>query len=325
MPIRKRTALVDQRISRSQLDGASDPQQLLELQHALANPSKTASAPSSIERSNMLGLGASTVEEPVQQKERAEAPKTADPAVPPQTQPILQPPPSEEAPTFQRSVSPEEPIFERPVSPEEPPFERPVSPDEPPFERPVSPDEPPFKRPVSPDEPPFQPPIDRSRGSDRVASPAPSIPSSFRDRPRSGAATPREDDIDSSTASILDSMDQSAPADEQPLSGGLGGLKRNTSAEVSRLRGPRGARGPRPAPGRVMSGQGIPPSASAPEPQPEATPAENERSGGVGVPGDYAPRRGKGATSAGAVSDLRVSVCRAHSSSVINPKVASVL
>lgn len=38
MPVRKRTALVDQRISRSRLSGETNPQDLLEAQHALTNP-----------------------------------------------------------------------------------------------------------------------------------------------------------------------------------------------------------------------------------------------------------------------------------------------
>ena len=39
---------------------------------------------------------------------------------------------------------------------------------------------------------------------------------------------------------------------------GASGLKRATSGETSRLRGPRGARGPRPAPGRVSSSTAVP-------------------------------------------------------------------
>ena len=291
--MRKRTVLVDQRISRSSLNEGSDLQQLLEQQHALTNPGKATSPPSSMGRASALELGANTSQEMSQQAERAEPTRTVSPVAPPKTEPESYPPASTEVPTFQRPISPEEPLFERPNSP-----------DEPPFTRPESPDEPPFKRPVSPDEPAFQPPMGNNRGSERVGSPVPSKPSSFRDRPRSGAATPKEEDLGSSTASVLDYLDQSAPAEDQPIGSGLGGLKRNTSAEVSRLRGPRGARGPRPAPGRVMSGQGIPPpTAAEPEPEHEVpVSGESERSGGVGVPGDYAPRRGKGTTSAGAVS-----------------------
>ena len=67
MPIRKRTALVDQRISRSRLSAETNPQDLLEAQHALTNPRRpispipenkalpdVSSAPAPV---NALGLG----------------------------------------------------------------------------------------------------------------------------------------------------------------------------------------------------------------------------------------------------------------------------
>lgn len=43
MPVRKRTALVDQRISRSRLSAETSPQELLEAQHALTNPRRAIS------------------------------------------------------------------------------------------------------------------------------------------------------------------------------------------------------------------------------------------------------------------------------------------
>lgn len=43
MPFRKRTALVDQRISRSRLSIEANPQELLEAQHALTNPRRAIS------------------------------------------------------------------------------------------------------------------------------------------------------------------------------------------------------------------------------------------------------------------------------------------
>jgi hypothetical protein len=64
MPIRKRTALVDQRISRSRLSGETNPQDLLEAQHALTNPRRPISPipenkvlPVSSPTVNALGLG----------------------------------------------------------------------------------------------------------------------------------------------------------------------------------------------------------------------------------------------------------------------------
>lgn len=66
MPVRKRTALVDQRISRSHLSIEANPQELLEAQHALTNPrraispipeTKAVGQPSSEPSVSALGLG----------------------------------------------------------------------------------------------------------------------------------------------------------------------------------------------------------------------------------------------------------------------------
>ena len=66
MPVRKRTALVDQRISRSRLSIEANPQELLEAQHALTNPrraispipeTKAVGQPSSEPSVSALGLG----------------------------------------------------------------------------------------------------------------------------------------------------------------------------------------------------------------------------------------------------------------------------
>jgi hypothetical protein len=65
-----------------------------------------------------------------------------------------------------------------------------------------------------------------------------------------------EDDVLSPTAAILDQMESYAPTEDTPVVTGTAGLKRAQSGEVSRLRGPRGARGPRPLPGRVPSHSG---------------------------------------------------------------------
>lgn len=137
--------------------------------------------------------------------------------------------------------------------------------------------------PVPPDVPSTGPaPLDAAEES--IVSPAGPSDDNATAKDNNDENSPTE----STTASILDSFDP--PTEDQPVASGTG-LKRNTSAEVSRLRGPRGARGPRPAPTRVVS-------TTAPE---EPLPTPTERSGGVGVAGDYAPKRGKGATSAGAV------------------------
>lgn len=61
MPVRKRTALVDQRISRSRLSAETSPQELLEAQHALTNPRRAIS--------------------PIPEGKPVEAPSTAPPTV----------------------------------------------------------------------------------------------------------------------------------------------------------------------------------------------------------------------------------------------------
>lgn len=290
MPTRKRTALVDQRISRSQLNGGSDPQQLLEQQHALAHPGKGDTPPSSASRSSVLSLGAPVAEEPEEHFETPaeeiagmNLPKEDTMAMGKQVDRNSIPSRTATPPSFREAASSPPPTFK------EPPASPPRAQSPPPtFREPASSPPPSFREPAA------SPP--------RISSP----PARFQEPSRSGAATPVLDDVNSPTASILDSMMEHNP-DEQPVGGGGGGLKRNTSAEVSRLRGPRGARGPRPAPGRVVSGMGSPAVAAPVEPTPETSPTtnqpqENERGGGVGVAGDYAPRKGKGATSAGAVS-----------------------
>lgn len=252
LPVRKRTALVDQRISRSRLGEEMDPQQLLEQQHALAHPSIPLKAPA-------LGLGTSIHDEPAEQIDRVQPPIENTSAA--------AEPPAVSSQTLDKGKAPERDSF--------------------------------------------SPPAD-TNGRSQPRAPTivtngevGDVPPDFAE-PRSGASTPtfREDDNNSPTASILDSMEQTA--EDQPVAGAVVGLKRNTSAEVSRLRGPRGARGPRPAPGRIVSGVSTPPPIAEPEVEaPASAPVsapEQERGGGVGVPGDYAPRKGKAGTSAGAVS-----------------------
>ncbi|RXK38051.1 hypothetical protein M231_04721 [Tremella mesenterica] len=63
---------------------------------------------------------------------------------------------------------------------------------------------------------------------------------------------PEHEAVDSPTAAYLQSMEV-GHEEENPVVRNVSGasVKRATSGEVSRLRGPRGARGPRPAPGRI--------------------------------------------------------------------------
>jgi len=180
MPVRKRTVLVDQRISRSRLSGDADPRNLLEAQHALQNPPRK---------------GAPSIPE-------AGAPPTAS------------------------ALGLSEPVHEEPDEEKEPPFVPPSF-------------APPSIEPAEADRPPgFAPP-------------------SFAEPNDSDDEGGEREDI-SPTAQYLASVEQSVedtPVVPQPAAtGAAAGLKRNVSGEAGRLRGPRGARGPRPAPGaRVPS------------------------------------------------------------------------
>jgi hypothetical protein len=104
MPVRKRTALVDQRISRSRLSSETSPQDLLEAQHALTNPRRPVSPipenkalPSVVPEPapqgpsvNALGLGdpsRTEVDEP-QSLSNQETPVSSKPSAPPIEPPI---------------------------------------------------------------------------------------------------------------------------------------------------------------------------------------------------------------------------------------------
>jgi hypothetical protein len=77
MPTRKRTAIVDQRISRTSLTDGANPQELLELQHAKQNPVREASP----ERVPSLPV-APTTEEQQDDSSRSETPDPAAAAEP---------------------------------------------------------------------------------------------------------------------------------------------------------------------------------------------------------------------------------------------------
>ena len=156
MPVRKRTVLVDQRISRSRLSAETNPQELLEQQRAMQVleqqraiqiPQRPASPSPAMSRMSSLGLGA-------------------------------------------------------PV---------------------------PRKLPVE------------EEGNVKVVPPTPEPPKVEAGKMADPPSPPEDESITSPTASILESMEESTgPADEAPLSVGAAGLKRATSGEVTRMRGPRG-------------------------------------------------------------------------------------
>ena len=229
MPTRKRTALVDQRISRSSLGKLGDPHQLLEQQNASRSP-KSNTTPSARTLASALELGAPVMEKPGDEKDDEKS--------------------NIEQPNFNK------PVF---VSPPSSPVLAPVK--------------------ITQTERSWPPHIQPGNASDN------------------------EESNMSPTASILESMEQIAHPEDTTISSGNADLKRNTSGETSRLRGPRVARGPRPAPGRVVSQSTVPTASEIPAvPAEDTETTQNERSGSVGVPGDYAPRKGRSGTSAGKVS-----------------------
>jgi hypothetical protein len=289
MPIRKRTALVDERISRSSLPEEADPQRLLEAQHLAQHPRAPSPSPP---------IAGNTTKEPA----TSASSRTVTPT-----------------PT---SASAADLGLGRPIMLE--PKDDEGSDDEVPHPQGVSAgmgipimQEP---RDDSDDEAPRQERIN-------VVPPTPEMSDSTR-VPDSTTLDQGEDA--SATADILESMQGSSAADgDVAVSGGnSSNLKRATSGEASRLRGPRGARGPRPAPGRVPSHtQGTMGGMTAVE-----SPTDGAEAGGAGGSGNgsgrsspasasasqggtagYAPKRGQGATNAGAVSvihDLDQSITR---------------
>lgn len=188
MPTRKRTTLVDQRISRSRLsESSANPQELLQHQQALQHPTPAARAPSP-----PVDVG-------------PPMPVTETPG------PVPEPVPVPVAGQHER----------QPSEDREAPFVPPVE-----VQRRGSTGSDDFEEPfVPPMEdvsiiPPTPKPAQEATEAGRPATPS---------NPSTGRASP------ASPARL-------AYDDEAIASGG--GLKRNTSAETSRLRGPRGARGP---------------------------------------------------------------------------------
>jgi hypothetical protein len=192
MPVRKRTALVDQRISRSRLSAETNPQDLLEAQHALTNPRRSIT--------------------PIPENKAL-----PDPAPAPSVGALgLGDPTKTEVDEPQSLATHDTPVESKP-SETIPPLASPVAP-----------------------------------------VPDADAPPSFAEPPDSD----NEDDLGeaaSATMQYLASVDD-APED-QPVAGaantaGVSGLKRAGSGETSRLRGPRGVRGPRPGGARLPSQSG---------------------------------------------------------------------
>jgi hypothetical protein len=278
MPIRKRTALVDQRISRSSLPEEADPQRLLEAQHLAQHPRARSPSPP---------IPGNTTKEPATSASSRTVTPTPAPAPAPASaadlglgRPVMLEPkdddgsddevPHPQGVTAGMGI----PIMQEP---------RDDSDDDAPREERIN----------------VVPPTPEMSGSTRV--------------PDSSVLDQGEDA--SATADILESMQGSLAADGDVAvsSGNSSNLKRATSGEASRLRGPRGARGPRPAPGRVPSHtQGTMGGMTAVDSPADAAETSGAGAGGSGSgrsspasqggTAGYAPKRGQGATTAGAVS-----------------------
>jgi hypothetical protein len=112
MPVRKRTALVDQRISRSRLSGETNPQDLLEAQHALTNPRRPISPipenkvlPDPSPSVNALGLGdpaKTEIDQPQYLAQEVETPIETRPSetIPPLATPVAPIPSGDAPPSF---------------------------------------------------------------------------------------------------------------------------------------------------------------------------------------------------------------------------------
>lgn len=186
LPYRKRTALVDQRISRSDLARDVDPQELL--------------AQQAQQKRGSLGS-------PV----KATMPAVEIPSLEPEGEEF-------KTPLGTPAVEPSSPLA-APSVPTSIPSSIPTSV---PVASPVA------ASPVSP--------VAAIPAVSPVAVESPVEPPA----PTSGRTTPSRSSV------------HSVQADDVIAPGG--GLKRNTSSEASRLRGPKGARGPRPAPGHGQRG-----------------------------------------------------------------------
>jgi len=93
MPVRKRTALVDQRISRSRLSTETDPRELLEQQRVLQNPPRAISPSPTMSRKSLaaaLGLGMPIRKEPEPEREKEEVEENSIMVVPPTPQPPVE-------------------------------------------------------------------------------------------------------------------------------------------------------------------------------------------------------------------------------------------
>lgn len=208
MPVRKRTALVDQRISRSRLGSEQDAQVLLERQHQLQNPPK------------QLSPSVPPVPLPKSEadlKTQSTAMSSSQPAPPPAAPhvPALVPAASA-APALAPALGLPAgiPTFAEPQDDDDDEETGPA--------RGVN---------VVPPTPEI------SQREEEFFTPSAQIPDPIDTSPARSTGAPDDGDPGSATLSYLDSLEIK---EDSPVSPTSAGLKRATSGEVSRMRGPRG-------------------------------------------------------------------------------------
>ncbi|KAI4527594.1 hypothetical protein K525DRAFT_231913 [Schizophyllum commune Loenen D] len=224
VPLRKRTAPVDVRLSRSRISLGADTQQLLAMQQAAKNPPP----------------------KPVHD----EAPVPEVPPPPPLEKPVEEAPKPPTPPqAAEEESTPRRPAFK------EPPPEDDDLPPRPQFRDP--PPEPDESSPPMPSRFAEPPPEDSDTPTPGVATSPPSSPPAGQSPSTTvipptpqrtpGSPTKRASGVRSPTESLR-SASPASPNEDRPLSTGRTSISRQTSAGV---RGPRGTRGPRPPSGKV--------------------------------------------------------------------------
>ncbi|ODO07026.1 hypothetical protein I350_04393 [Cryptococcus amylolentus CBS 6273] len=250
MPVKKRTALVDQRISRSSLGSDQDPGHLMELQRAQmrsVSPAPGAGAGA--------GAGARPKDLPPVHIPAVQAGSPFSvPAPPPKPEPSTPTPPLSSKP----AANPVSALgLGTPIAAKQKQGPAAADSDE---------DEPLVPPSFDKDEP-FIPPVPAQAAKPSISSRTPVRPTaqeSDEDEPfipptvATQAPTPQRISTHSARSGSRDTSRAASPAPLSAVSGvskteddGVQGgtLKRGASSDTSRLRGPRAARGPRPAPG----------------------------------------------------------------------------